>query len=102
MKMVYTNENRFLVANAKNILEAEEIPVFLKNQYASGGLGELSAFATWVELWVSNDADYQRACTIIASALSDDDTQEWHCPNCGESNDAAFEFCWQCQTEYQP
>jgi hypothetical protein len=99
MKMVYTNENRFLVSNAKNILELQGIDVTLKNEFASGAIGEVSAFDAWVEVWVLNDADYEEACSIIESSLSKDGDKEWVCSGCNEKNDASFETCWNCQSE---
>ena len=99
MKMVYTNENRFLVGNAKNILELQGIDVTLKNEFASGAIGEVSAFDAWVEVWVLNDADYEDACSIIESSLSKEGDDEWVCTSCKEKNDASFETCWNCQSE---
>ena len=55
MKLVYTNENRMIVGNAKNILEGHGIETILKNEYAQGAVGEISAFDAWPELWVLND-----------------------------------------------
>lgn len=100
MKKIYTHENRFLVYNAKNLVEAEGIEVMVKNEYAGGGLGEIAAFDTWPELWVANDSDYDRACHIIATSLSAENAPEWRCPQCGEINDAAFELCWRCNTPF--
>jgi len=97
MKMVYTNENRFLVANAKNILESQGVAVTLKNEFASSVVGEVSAFDAWVEIWVLNDDDYQIACNIIESSLSKEGDEEWVCTGCKEVNDASFESCWNCQ-----
>lgn len=102
MKKIYTHENRFLVYNAKNLVEAEGIKVVLKNEYTGGGLGEIAVFDTWPELWVVRDEDYEAACTVIATALSASEAPEWRCPQCGESNDAAFEFCWRCNTPALP
>lgn len=96
MKLVYTNENRMIVGNAKNLLDAAGIEVLLKNEFAAGGLGDLPVFDTWMEIWVSDDADYQRACELLESALSDQAAAEWLCQPCGERNDASFELCWQC------
>ena len=98
MKLVYTHANPLLVGNAQNLIEQAGIAVTLKNQFASSGVGELSAFDSWPEVWVVNDADYARAAAIVASALSASDAPEWICPQCREHNDAAFEHCWQCQT----
>lgn len=99
MKMVYTNENRFFVANAKNIIEAQGIDTILKNEFAQGGIGEISAFDSWPEVWVINDADYDRACKIIKNSLSNKNSAEWICNACNEKNDASFEICWNCQSE---
>lgn len=98
MKMVYTNDNRFIVANAKNILEEQGIDVMLKNEFASSAIGEVSAFDAWVELWVHNDDDYDRAVSILEASLSQEGEPGWTCVKCRERNDASFEICWQCQT----
>ena len=99
MKLVYTNENRFLVANARNVLQNAGIAVSLKNEFAVGGVGDLAPIDAWLELWVLEDKDYQQALQIINSALSNKDSEEWVCPYCNEKNDASFEFCWSCQNE---
>jgi len=98
MKMVYTNESRMLVGNAKNILESHEIDVILKNEFAQGANGELSPFDTWPELWVLNDSDHDKAVGVIENSLSKETDPEWKCITCGESNDASFGSCWKCQT----
>lgn len=99
MKKVYTSENRFLVSNARNILEAAGIEVTLRNEYAGSAMGELSPIDTWMELWVVRERDYERACVILDEALSDSTAPPWTCASCGEVNDAAFELCWQCAAE---
>lgn len=99
MKLVYTHENRFLVANAHNILEQAGVHAVWKNEYASSAIGEIAPLDTWPELWVMNDADYDPAIQIIANALSSPTAPEWECTHCNEKNDAAFELCWNCQTE---
>lgn len=100
MKMVYTNENRFIVANAKNILENHNIAVILKNEFAASAIGEVSAFDAWLEIWVIDDADYEKAFKIIENSLSKSNASPWRCSHCGEHNDASFEICWQCQNEH--
>jgi hypothetical protein len=99
MKLVYTHENRFLVGNAHNILEQGGIRVVWKNEFSSGAIGEISPFDTWPELWVIDDADYDCAINIITHSLSAANAPEWTCTHCNEPNDAAFETCWNCQTE---
>jgi hypothetical protein len=98
MRMVYTNANRFIVGNAKNILESYDFKIFVKNEFTSSAIGEVSPFDSWVELWVVNDRDYDRACRVLENALSEKTAAPWVCKNCREENDESFEFCWNCGT----
>ncbi|MEL0629514.1 DUF2007 domain-containing protein [Psychromonas aquatilis] len=97
MKLVYTHENQFLVSNIKNIIEAEGIATFLKNEFAKGAMGEVSTFDCWPEVWVYEDADFEKAKSIVALSQSTKLNAEWVCEHCNEKNDAAFEVCWSCQ-----
>lgn len=99
MKMIYTNESHFLVNNVKNLLEAQQINTFIKNEFAQGAMGEISAFDAWPEVWVFEDADFERAVEIAESAQHNDSAVDWVCPTCSEKNDPAFEICWHCQNE---
>ena len=98
MQLLYTNENRFLVYNILNLMEREGISTLLKNEYASSAAGDLAPHETWLELWVREEADFNRAKQIMEQAF-DPKGSAWFCPHCQEHNDASFEFCWQCQTE---
>tara|TARA_B100000809_G_scaffold224114_1_gene234072 strand:+ start:1501 stop:1809 length:309 start_codon:yes stop_codon:yes gene_type:complete len=99
MKLIYTTENQFLVNNAKNILENHNIEVTLKNEFASGAAGLLAPIDTWVELWIINDHDEEKAEKTLAQALKQQGEHDWFCQQCQEQNDASFDSCWQCQTE---
>jgi len=98
MKLIYSHENRFLVGNAKNILENENIEVILKNEFIGGAAGDLAPFDTWQELWVE-DKDYAKAEKLLLPLSDNKVNTEWSCPACGEANGASFEVCWNCQTE---
>jgi hypothetical protein len=97
MKLVYSNENRFLVSHAKNLLELAGIELVVKNEYAAGAVGDLSPFDAWMELWLRNDGDEQEARALIKSAFNTDIGPDWRCAQCQEMNGAAFAGCWQCQ-----
>ena len=97
MKLIYSNENLLLVNNIKNILENAGIAVIIKNEYASGGVGELSPFDTWPEVWAVHDSDYELANKICSSYQNQGDKKDWVCQNCLESNTLSFELCWNCQ-----
>lgn len=99
MKKIYTSDNHFLVHNMKNLVEAEGIELFLKNEFAQGAVGETAVFEAWPELWVINDDDYDKALEVVDFAQRSAGSPGWVCPCCGESNDGSFELCWKCQHE---
>ncbi|RYF98560.1 MAG: DUF2007 domain-containing protein [Chitinophagaceae bacterium] len=100
MKLIYTHENRLLVSNIQNILDNAGIAVTLKNEYAAGASGDLSFLNTWLEVWVINDEDYEKALIITNKAFNSNHTTEWVCTDCKETNDASFDLCWNCQKEH--
>lgn len=102
MKLLYTHENRFLVNNAKNIIENAGIAVMLKNEYAIGAAGELSALDAWLELWVLEEQDFAAAERILQQHFNQPAKSDWRCNHCAELNDGAFDFCWHCQREPDP
>jgi len=99
MKLVYSHENQFIVGNIKNLIEAENINVFIKNEFAKGALGETAAFDCWPEVWVYDDEDYQKAIDIVASVEAKQAEMDWVCNQCDEKNDPSFEVCWHCKSE---
>ena len=97
MKLVYTHEHLTLVATVANHLGQNDIEVITKNQYASGGVGQLAPIETWPEVWVVNDKDCSGAIELVENLNKDLDKPQWHCQNCSEMNDATFDYCWNCQ-----
>jgi len=98
MKMVYTSENHFIVNNVKNLIEAQGISTFIKNEFLHGAVGELSSFDSWPEIWIFEESDFERADEIVKSIQSSDLNVDWVCNNCAEKNDPSFEICWNCQS----
>jgi len=97
MKLLYTNENRYLVHNIENIMNNAGISIMLKNEFAAGAAGDLIPHETWLELWIVNDNDYDKAVTVLEQSFSKETDKKWTCTHCHEINDASFDFCWQCQ-----
>lgn len=97
MKTVYSAPYLFMVHHYKNILAAQGIDAFIKNEYLSGGAGELPPTECWPMLCVA-DNDAGRAQAIIHKAMSEDnrDKARWTCPRCGEVIEPQFEWCWNC------
>jgi len=96
MKKVFTHENRMIVFNMKNLLQAEGIATVVVNEFAAGGAGDLPAFDTWPELWIEDDARFTQAQAVLRSILDGNSGQPWFCRGCREENDAAFKICWNC------
>lgn len=99
MKMIYTHENRLIVNNMKNILQRRGFDVFIKNEHVVSVIGEVSAFDSWLELWLVDEQDFALASMILANLKLDNQAEDWHCSKCAEVNAASFEWCWNCGTE---
>lgn len=96
---MYSNESLFLVSNVKNLIEAQGISTFIKNEFSQGAMGEISVFDSWPEVWLTDDADLERATEIVDSSQSNIDGEDWTCKNCSEENAQSFEICWNCASE---
>ena len=96
MKKLYTNENRMIIFNLKNVLQEKGIESSVINEYSAGGAGDLATFDTWPELWVTDDHRFGEAESILQKIVFDDEDDYWYCRGCQEKNGAAFEVCWQC------
>src|SRR5437016_10930756 len=68
MMCVYTAQTITIVANVRNVLEANGIPCVLRNEFLSAGFGGLPPIQGWPEVWVANDSDAERARQLIAEA----------------------------------
>lgn len=88
-----------IVGNIKNLLTTAGIDVWVKNEFASGGVGELSAFDAWPEIWLQNESDIDKAKALISKAHQNANKPDWFCQNCKEANSATFELCWNCNQE---
>lgn len=90
-----------MVFQVKQLLEDKGIPCYIKNEYAIGGIGELSPFDALPEVWLSDDEWQPHAEKLISEMTfqNQQDTLGWVCDACQEANEASFELCWQCGTE---
>jgi hypothetical protein len=96
MKKVFTHENRMIVFNMKNLLQSEGIETVVVNEFAGGGVGDLSAFDTWPELWLEDESRLSQAQAIVQEIQHKSAGDNWFCRGCQEPNDASFEICWKC------
>ena len=98
MKLVYTHENRLLVLNVINILNDYQIKAIINKEFASSAVGGLAPIDTWLEAWVLNNSDFDKAKRIIATLNIELDQPKWRCSYCQEYNDTTFDYCWNCHT----
>ncbi|KXI27381.1 putative signal transducing protein [Paraglaciecola hydrolytica] len=100
MKKIYSHHDRFMVWQIKGLLESHGIPCFIKNEFAIGGVGELSPFDSLPEVWISDDEWWPKTQQVISEfELQPQQNKDWYCAQCQEQNDANFEVCWQCGTD---
>lgn len=100
MKHVYTHDNIAVLHSAKNILTLNGIDSFVKNEHSIPNGARYGIENTFLELWISNDQDFDKAASIIERELLNPETKpKWSCANCSEENDGSFDFCWNCRSE---
>ncbi len=104
MKKLYSCADGIMTGYLKHILEDHGIACLMKNELLMGGVGELPPIECWPELWVLDDAMFARAQVILEDmvAINTGEAGPWSCPRCGESVDAEFWQCWNCQTSRKP
>ena len=96
MKMIFTHENRMILFNIRNLLQAEGIETRVVNEFAGGAAGNLPAHEIWPQLWLEDESRLAEAQEILHKLLDDRDRQDWYCRGCQELNDASFQVCWKC------
>ncbi len=103
MKLLYSSPNTMLVGHVRNLLNADGIDCQLRNEFLSGGMGELPPTEAWPELWV-DEQDLATSQKLIDKYLHEPvgTLPEWICPACGESIEGQFSACWRCGGERPP
>lgn len=83
----------------KGVLEAEGIPVIVKNWECSN-ITEVPIPALYPTIFVNTPEDLKRSKEVIASAFqeTEETLEDWVCPHCGETNEGQFAECWNCQS----
>ena len=98
MKKVFVSQSLIEVESLKEILEQASIPNTIKNQSTSMLAGEVPFAEVFPELWVIDDADYERAKQLLDdwSNVGLLDVADWTCSGCGETHTGEFTTCWKC------
>ena len=98
MKRVYSEPNPIFIHQIKDLLEEKGIKSIIKNEFLSGGVGELPPTEVWPELWVMNIEDKAPAKRIVEAFVESikSNPQSWECISCGEKIEGQFNICWSC------
>ena len=76
MRKVYEDQDMTMVGYYQSLLEGEGVKTVVKNEYASLATGEIPFTQVYPELWVSDDADYERSVELIRSVRDSKATEE--------------------------
>ncbi|CAD7846808.1 MAG: hypothetical protein [Olavius algarvensis Gamma 3 endosymbiont] len=101
MKKIFSHENRMIVFNMKNLLQADGIETVVVNEFAAGGVGDLATFDTWPELWLEDESRLAEAEAILRDVQTNNGGRSWFCRQCQEQNEAAFQICWKCGRAFE-
>lgn len=98
MLKLFSHDDRFLIQQLRSELEQAGIPHLIKNEYAGGAMGELPWQDTQLEIWLVDEAWYDKAARIVSGLNHTATTPgRWRCEACGEENEGHFDLCWKCQ-----
>ena len=98
MRKVYTSDNSVIIGHVRQVLDNHAIPCIVRNDFLTGGAGELPVNETWPEIWVVDDQDLDRARALVDAILATAHVSDppWRCPSCGEQMEGQFTDCWSC------
>jgi len=105
MKKVYTAKDPVDAHLLKGALEGENIQSTVHGEFLWSTRGEVPITTdTCPSVWVTDDADYERAMKLVRDfqsqeMITDIESEEWKCDNCNEMNGGQFSECWQCGAE---
>ncbi len=71
------------------------IPTTVQRVWAGSIAGELPPDQALPELWVEDEADWERAGKML-EAFKHPPSRRWACPGCHEIIDGPFDQCWNC------
>jgi hypothetical protein len=98
MRLLIASLDSLEIHHLKNVLEAEGIRCFLRNELLARLAGEIPFTECALELHVLDEADRWRAERILEDwrRARPGTGVPWTCASCGEHLEGQFTTCWQC------
>jgi hypothetical protein len=97
MTLLLTSLNLLEIHHLKNMLEAEGIRCWIKNEFLARMAGEIPFTECSLELHLLHAEDWPRAQPVLEAWRHEDPRgAPWTCQGCGESLEGQFSVCWSC------
>jgi hypothetical protein len=81
-----------------DMLRSQGLGANLQRYFLSSAAGDLPPDQCLPEIWVQDDAQWERAKAAFAE-IARIPQRNWICRACGERVEGGFEQCWNCQAE---
>ena len=78
-----------------DMLREQGIDANMQRYFLSGAAGDLPPDQCLPEIWVQDDAQFDRAKHLLED-IRRTPQRNWVCPACGERVEGGFEQCWNC------
>lgn len=79
-----------------HLLDHAGVDARVFNENAQGGLGEIPFTHAYPEVWLTDEADLERAQAVITKYERSSSEGNVPCGECREENPANFQVCWNC------
>ena len=97
MKTVFTSPSIIEAYKAKSLLDDAGIESVIGNENVSFLAGEVPYAATWPQVDIINEVDFDKAKNVLVEMKPEKVTGEpWVCSKCKETHEPQFEICWNC------
>jgi hypothetical protein len=92
--------NPLEIHHVRNLLEAEGIRAWIRNEYLARLAGEVPFTECAMELHLVREEDRPRAEEVLRAWRHGCPLgPAWICPACGETLEGQFSACWRCGTQ---
>lgn len=97
LRPLITSLNLLEIHHLRNVLEAEGIRCWVRNELLSRLAGEIPFVDCALELHLARESDRPRAEALLeAWRRPPPPAPPWTCPACGERLEGQFDGCWKC------